>query len=415
MTNEEPTSLTAVLDCLAEFSHNCVPAGFTGLLRSAEAVKSIATMIAWLEDEEEVDTAAVALKRALQHFDSVVRESLSMYLLEDEDGAQTTAAQLARVLATPARRGNFLLALVGLSLAAVLGDALRRNQTSLSLWEEMIVTASTYPAVACFAPPIDIDALLNQHTSDVALLYDSWESRDFKVIDLEMPLRLLRLHAGALWLKLLQNGPDKAVIERTRQRLQRALYFLQSSPGERWILQPYKLIGPTDSLRGILNELLSHDLEFWPRRDDSKDRLIEQIFPTQSFLCKLTVGRIRKREYVILFPALRYFITEKNENLFKTAAEHPLRFVRDHIEDMSKSLGAQQTKKELERIEDLQNGEKLAAWAQTVTVGLTANAVSVALCNLLGLPSEARAFITVFTGSLILLIQRRSNSSASRT
>lgn len=406
MTNEDPTTLAAVLASLMEFSRNCIPGRFTELLMFAELLRSIATVVLRLEDEDELDAAALAFHQASQHFAAVVLESHSMYLLEDEAGAAVGAAQLERALAPPLRRANFLLALSGVCLASLCGDALRRNRVSLSLWEPMIAVASTYPAVGCLAPTIDPDWVISAYDGFVGELHKNFEREGFEIIDLELPLHLLRVHAGALWLKLVQSGPDSATIERTRQLLHRALYFLQSPPDERWILQPYRRIGPTDSLRGILNELLRRDLELRPTTNAPMHNIMEEIFPNQHFVCHLTEGRIRKRQYVILFPASRYFIAEKDERLFKSAAEHPLQWVRDHLGDIPRSLGVQQVRKEVARMEDLQNDENLEAWTKTVAVGMTANAISVALCNSLQLPSEARAFITVFVSSLVLLLRR---------
>lgn len=407
MTSLDP-NLAAVLLCLMEFSQNCVPARFTELLKSAEALRSLVPMITGVEDEGEQDIAAHAFSRASSHFNFVVRRSYSMHLLEDEDEAQTTEARLARSLATPEKRLDFLLALSGLCCATLCGDALRRNPNSLSLWVEMIQVASNYPALAAFAPPIDSDALMARYDSLVETIHKQWDEQGLRVIDLVFPLFLPRIHAGALWLKLLQEGADKATIERIRQLEHRVLHFLNSTSGERWILQPYKHILPTDSLRGILNELLSRDLQLEAESDDS-DRWIEKIFPLRRPAFRVTEGRIRKHHYVILFPVPSYFITEDDERLFKAAADHPLQFIRDHLKDLPRSVGTREVERHVARIEDLQNDEKLAAWSKTLAVGMTANAIAVALCNSFEWPSEVRPFITTFVSSLVLLFRRNSH------
>ena len=405
MINEEPTNLETVLASLMEFSNNCVPDRFTVLLSSVEVLRSIVTNINRLEDEDEQEIAVGAFSDANHHFDLVVWKAHSMHLLEEEGGAQTEAAQLARALATPARRGNFLVAIGGLCQAALCGDALRRNRDSLVVWSRAISLANTHPAVAPFAPPIDPDELMSKHASDVEATYKEWEVQGFRIIDLESPLLRLQIHAGALWLKLLQDGPDKAVIEQTRQLLHRSLYFLKAPSDERWTLRPYSLIGPTDNLRAILNELLRHDLEPMPRGNDSTASLMEEIFPNNPPPYQLTEGRLRKRRYVILFPRSLYFITEPDELILRAAAEHPVKFIRDHLEDMPRSLGVLEVERRLVGIENLQNDENLATWAKTVAVGMTANAIAAAVCNSLQLPSEARAFITVFASSLVLLVR----------
>jgi hypothetical protein len=411
VTSQEPTDLATVLASLTDFSHRCVPGKFTELLSSSEVLNSIATMIIRLEDDDEQETAAHAFNRARMHLDSIVRRSYLMYLLEDEAGDQTKAAQLARALAIPAERANFLFALARLSEAAVCGDALRRNRDARFLWHYMLTVATNFPAMAGFAPPIDPDALMSKVASGAEAVYKRAEGRGLRLIDLDNPLAVLEEHAGALWLKLLQDGPDKAAIEQIRKLLRRALHFLQSPPGERWILQPYKSILPTDSLRGILDELLNYDLEPLSR-DDLTTIFMEKsspltpafppVGPFAVFGCLLTEGRFRKRKYAILFPDPQFLVNERVEE----PTAQPLQFIKDHLDDIPTSIGTKRVERHLARIEALQNEENLEPWLKTLAVGMTANAISLALCHSLQLPSEARAFITTFVNSLVLLVRR---------
>jgi hypothetical protein len=406
MTNEEPPVLAAVLVSLTDFGRSCVPGKFTELLSSSEVLKSIARMIILLEDEDEQETAARAFHGASRHFDFVVHQSYFMHLLEDENGDQTKAAQLARALALPERRGNVLLVLGVLCLAGLCGAALRRNRDSAFFWDTMIAVASDYPAMARLAPSIDPDAFMSKHASTIETAYRRGEAQGLRVIDLHLPLVFQTEYAYALWLELLQDGPDKAMIERIRQLLRRVLHFLQSPPIEPWILQPYKSIQPTDSLRGILDEILNYDLVDLVKSNDSMNSAMKEIYPNTPYQFLLTEGRILKRKYVIVFPGSRYFIGEHDEERFEEFAAHPLQFIKDHLDDIPRSIETKAVEKHVARIEALQNEENLEPWLKSFATVMTANAIALALCNSFQLPSEARAFITAFVSSLILLVRR---------
>ena len=407
--NKEPVGLKDVATSLEIFSHDCVPARFTQLLKNSEALHLIAEKIISLEAESERELAADSFIRgAFLHFNTTVYDSFSMRLLEDEDLKRGKVSQLAQALNTPQHRLNFLLARSCLCEAALCGHLLQRNRESLSLWSEMVDISSRHPSLSSFAPPLpDPDILLRRFTDRAEQSYRQIEEQGLSIVDIEGPFYRSLVEAGFIWLKLVQEGSDRVLIERARRLVHKVLYFLQSPPGERWILQPYRFIQPTDSLREILNEILRHHLET-PHFLNDPDFV--KFFPTTDSCFVLTEGRIRKRRYFVTFPPLSCFCGKKNDSAdIRDAAANALLYIRNHLDDIPQSNAATHVQMFLSRIEELQRGEDIKTASKKFGVGITANAIALAVCDSFQLPSEARGIIAVFVNALMPLLWRGSN------
>lgn len=396
-TDAELNDHVTIQIALLAFRNECVPGRFTELLRWLDRLRGIAENIAQLGDENEQLRAIIAFNTAHIHFQAVVRQSYSMYLLEDEDGASTDAGRLARALASPANRETLLLATTWLCSVALCSSGLRRSRDSRILWEG-VIEASIFPAAAKIAPPIDAEELINKWADEHKSYCRELEADGSKVIDLSFPPGFAAFHAGALILKLLQDGPDKALTDRARHLAVRALHFLQAPAIDSWMVQGYKEIRENDSLRAILDELLGYELE--PVNG------VQLIFRGKPRIYTLT--KDSKRRYVILLPQADYFFSEPERALYDAFDTDPIQFIRNHLDEIPRSIRVQAIERKLAQIRDLQNEETITTFTKALITEVTASAIAYSLCASFNLPPEARDVIAVVVAPLIELARRKS-------
>ncbi len=178
-----------------------------------------------------------------------------------------------------------------------------------------------------------------------------------------------------------------------------ALHFLQAPAIDGWEIQEFKKIRENDSLRAILEVLLNYDLE-----EDNPQIVLPGI------VRKCTLTKDPKHTYAILLPQPHYFLTEDFEAI---SLHHfqmdPSNFIREHLDNLPRSIRVQSIHRNLQQIRDLQNNEKIASFGKSLATEVTASAVSYGICTAFNLPPESREIISVVIGPLIDLARRKSD------
>jgi hypothetical protein len=231
------------------------------------------------------------------------------------------------------------------------------------------------------------------------------ESSGFRRIGIKHCCLDLVYEAGELWADSLIHGLEKGKLEACANRLRRLLNFLTMPAQERWILQELRSIGSTDSMQAVLKEIVQYDLRTVVDSDNlDRDKLGEYCgrepgLPADVLV--LTQGWLKKQKYLVTIPALPYFVDRLSSTALEEATADPIKFLRTHWRDASRSLMADQCQQRLQRIESATIDAQFRQTMEHVMANLAGETFAYAISTAVGTSPEASIFIAGCFGIVV--------------
>jgi hypothetical protein len=231
------------------------------------------------------------------------------------------------------------------------------------------------------------------------------ESSGFRRIEIKHCCLALIYEAGALWSDSLTRGLDKDKLEECAIRMKRVLNFLTMPAQERWILQELRSIGSTDSMQGVLKEVLRYDLRRVAESDNLDPAKIGQFggpaLDLPANVLVLTQGWLHKQKYLVTVPDLTFFVDRLSSIALEEATENPIEFLRSHWRDVSRSLKVKHCQQQLLRIESARIDTQFRHTMEHVMANLAGETFAYAISSSVGTSPEVSIFIAGCFGIVV--------------
>ena len=386
------------LDAIAD---KCRPQLFLGFASTARDFISIASSLCRFEDEWEFEKAFSRLVGLFVQFHASLHQAFDMGLLVSVDETTRPSSrelrELDRALEHPDRRFWCLITVSQLAQATACLIGTRRFPAYAPPWPIMFHLLFDEPALAGIFQGVDLAKWVPLRGDAEERFARMAESAGFQRIGIRSSCEALFYEAGELWFDSLTRGIDAEKVKECAGRMGRLVVFLTLPAQERWILQEFRAIGPTDSLQSVLQEIMRHDVRV---ASDSDGLDLEKLgqyargldgMPADVLL--LTHGWIKKHKYVVSLPDFQYFIPQLSAAAFEEARSNPVDFLRRHWKDAPKSVVVQHRQRWRTKIDSAAVDAKFRGTMEHVLANLAGEAFAYAVSSSVGTSPEASIFI----------------------
>jgi len=400
----------------ADITSSCEPAGFLRLVQTSQQFISAVDALGDIQDEGEFHLAFSRFIGLQLRFHAAFQQSYDMGLLGhiDESSSASCAPQelkeLDRALTTSHRRVELIAVVCRFAETLAWRVGIHKFPNLLLPWGQMFALVLDRPILAAVVGKVDFDKwdhLRNQAENRGRAIF---EACNYEKIDILGSVNRIVEEAGRLWLHALAGGTDAGELIACANHLRRLVSFLTLPTQERWIIQGFHTIGPTDSAEAIFSEVLRYD----PRPLIASDPLLPQLqeagftAPVSGIpLLSIAVGGVfRKRRYVVDCPSLAFFVSRLSAVAIEQVTADPVSFLRSHYRQIPDSLAVQTHQQYLTRVESYIRDATFKETIGEFAADLSGEVSTMLIAHVLGASPEISALIGASFGATVHVIKK---------